>query len=840
MDGLETQLSVLYCATFTVICCIMLRMEEGGLALLAVLAYGAIFGAPMASFVKRDISQEGGGHVAWGVMQASVAVALVAVMALRVWNDRRARAAPTRAGQEALPVRGNEAASQGKRLLSQECGPESVPAPAEDWSHMPVALMGQVLRGLAPPDWRSIRLVCGEWLASSGNNLSCLQPSRFIPSRIVENFPLLQELDLHKCTDEVDMEGLKCLQPLKQLEVLDMGKDPKLVASAIDDTCIEALLELKKLHTLNLSQCVHVTNAGLELLARVSTLTSLSISGCVAVTDTGLAQLSRLAGLRRLEVPWCLKISDAGIQSLSRLAGLEELNLSGCQLISEEGICGLSIFTALRCLNLLYTGVKRASVSDRALAELACLTDLRQLTIGGMQLRGTRVSDAGLKMIASNHRRLTRLSLMWLNVGDEGLLALTDLPELRALVLRGCTRVTAEGARHLAVLPQLQDVNLLSNPWLDVTDDLIGSLRCLTGLQSLLLGDMHDGNLVTDTGIESLAEFRDMTSLSLAFSRWEFAGDALTPLLCLTALSSLDLQGCSSVNDATLRVVGKLASIDCLQLSRCEKVTGRGVRHLAPLSRLESLSLGQCHRVDDEGLEALHDLTRMSALTLSGCLQLTDGGIASLSRLSRLQLLDVSGCERLCGVGLGALGGSPLKVLNLGGCSGLTDEGLAAMAGRLQSRALTRLDMCYCGLVTDAGVAAVGALTSLTGLDLAYCCNVGDPPMRVLCQLPRLTTLKLNACSNLTDAGVAMLTRLERLLTVHLDRCQGITDKGLCSLSKCSTLTSLRLERCTGITDEGVRFLSSLTRLCILQLDMCPKVTEEGLASLSQLVGLSC
>ncbi|CAD7700865.1 unnamed protein product [Ostreobium quekettii] len=826
MDAFQGQLFALHCATCAFIVYTLLSMDQPWLCLLVVLAESVLFALPKASVLQTELQQ------------ASVTVLLVLAVAARAWKEPHRRRARRRAAG-ATPQGTTDSASPASRKNADARASLPV-AEAGNWVQMPKALMGQVLKHLTPLDLRSARLVCWHWSVSLAHAISRLQPSKFLPSIIVKDFPFLHELDLHNCTEDVDAQGLRYIQELQNLEVLDMGQDPMFLASTINDSCIAGLLGLSLLHTLNLTQCVHITDEGVGILVQLSSLTSLSISGCAAVTDAGMAQLSRLRGLRRLEVPWCLKISDAGILSLSHLTALEALNISGCQLVSEAGVCSLSAFTGLKSLNLVYTGVSMASVSDRALGRLCGLTGLLQLSLGCMQLRGTRVSDEGLKTIAKNHRGLTHLTLMWLNVGNEGVMALTSLSRLRVLVLRGCPRVTADGVAHLGGLPQLRDVNLLSNPWLDVTDGVLCDFAPLSGLRSLGLGDMHQANVLSDFGMELLAGFGGLTSLSLAYTMWEFAGDGLAPLLGLTALRSLDMQGCGSLNDATLRVVGRLSSLTSLQLSHCKKVTSRGAAHLTALTDVVILALGGCHRIDDAGLEAISSLTHIRTLVLSELLEITDAGLERLEGMVELQTLDLSGCEGLRGTGFCALGRVPLTSVSLGGCVGLADEGVAAFCRAEASTGLTKLDLCGCNLLTGDGAAALDVLTRLTGLDLSNCVWMGDAPLAVLCNLPRLATFKLSGCSRVTDSGIEMLTRLEGLLTMHLDRCPRITDVGLSNLGKCTSLTSLCLQRCINITDYGISHLTGLTRLCILNLALCPKVTAVGLALLRDLGAVAC
>ena len=104
--------------------------------------------------------------------------------------------------------------------------------------------------------------------------------------------------------------------------------------------------------------------------------------------------------------------------------------------------------------------------------------------------------------------------------GNDGVQAGVALKKLCVLVLRGCTHVNASVTQRIKQMPNLEDLDLMSNPWLDVTDDVIGDFLSLSGLQVLKLGDMHHGNVLNEKGMEMLAELDGLKSFSLAFFNW--------------------------------------------------------------------------------------------------------------------------------------------------------------------------------------------------------------------------------------------------------------------------------------------------------------------------------
>eukprot|EP00873_Tetraselmis_striata_P032876 jgi/Tetstr1/453140/TSEL_040162.t1 len=687
----------------------------------------------------------------------------------------------------------------------EECGP--------GWDNLPDVVVASVMGRLPTAKQGLFRSVCQQWCHSATDSLCALKPAHLNLDGMAARFGRLQSLDLSKVTEQITVERLGTLAScLSSLTNLSLGRHHRMIVSHVTDEGLGALAGLARLQTLNLAQCVHVTDVGLShVAASMLQLVSINISGCVQVTDMGLSQLARLRKLASIEMPWCLKVTDAGLGALGPLAeSLTHLNLSGCQLVTE---------------------------ADATLHALRPLSGLSSLSLSGLQLSTTRVTDAGITAIACSFPGLTSLNLMWLNVTDAGCSALASLQALKHLSLRGCHSITATGVAALGALTGLEHLNLLNLQKFDVTDQSLRSLTPLRNLETLSLGDTHGGNNVTDRGLNALANFRHMRNLSLWWMHWGSGDLGLLAMPAMAGMTSLDLQGCINVRDASLYALAPLQKLASLQLARCTNITDGGLVAVAHLAGLTNLNLNNCYRVTDIGMQSVAQLPALEVLNLEGCCEISDAGVCALAPLTGLQVLNLSGCERVMGTGFAALSGlDQLSSLNLSCCSYLKDAGLAAIT-RFSS--LTKLDLFQCVEITDTGLNALSPLTGLTGLDLAYCPKIGDAGVRALGTLTALTTLKLNSCSALSDIGLASIRPLTRLLTVHLDRCHRITDNGVEHLSGLTGLTSLRLARCHRLSDAGVVSLSRLTRLSTLSLAHCTSITDQGMRALSSLTALA-
>lgn len=219
---------------------------------------------------------------------------------------------------------------------------------------------------------------------------------------------------------------------------------------------------------------------------------------CPGLGDAGLKAIGRQLGLRELVLPQS-RISGAGLAQLGKLERLAVVRLARRD-PGPEGLAALARLPALRELTLSLpapavlidptltplgeiVGLRRLtldipSLDDRAAPQLATLTQLEQLDLGG-----TQISDVGLKALA-------------------GLGALTEL-ELHH------TRVTNRGLANLAGLTRLERLELDHT---DLVDDGVAHLKALTALRVLRL----DKTLITDAALPYLAGMTALEQLNLA------------------------------------------------------------------------------------------------------------------------------------------------------------------------------------------------------------------------------------------------------------------------------------------------------------------------------------
>lgn len=144
---------------------------------------------------------------------------------------------------------------------------------------------------------------------------------------VLERYTALEHLDLSSCsqvTDECLAVVAKHAGPkLRSLKLAKVGGFTEFGLEAIAKGC-------QQLVALDLTKCVHLTDAGVTALAKLPKLSTLNMLGCRLVTDDGLCALAAgCEGLKVLLLKLCIGVSDVGATAVaSSCLQLHTLDLS--------------------------------------------------------------------------------------------------------------------------------------------------------------------------------------------------------------------------------------------------------------------------------------------------------------------------------------------------------------------------------------------------------------------------------------------------------------------------------------------------------------------------------
>jgi hypothetical protein len=161
------------------------------------------------------------------------------------------------------------------------------------------------------------------WRQSGVTSASFAARSTLYPGRVqdadlrsLKELHHLESLDLANCIEVTDA-GLAALSGLVDLKVLDLSRNPAIVSTWFSNANPNAKL----------------TDATLVHVGALPRLTSLVLSGN-AITDAGLARLSGLRNLETLELD-DTPVTDAGLHHLKGLKRLKVLSLIKTKVTTE-------------------------------------------------------------------------------------------------------------------------------------------------------------------------------------------------------------------------------------------------------------------------------------------------------------------------------------------------------------------------------------------------------------------------------------------------------------------------------------------------------------------------
>ena len=423
------------------------------------------------------------------------------------------------------------------------------------------------------------------------------------------------------------------------------------------------------------------------------------------------------------------------------------------------------------------TGLRIGGMTDGAMRQLPQLDCVTRLYLGG----STQLTDNGLKHLA-HMPQLQELEMGgWSSpITDRGLAVLRHLPELRSFHCGWSQGISDIGVANLNACDQLESVNLMGTP----TGD--GAIKAFAGKSKLRR--FKTGKLVTDAGLPLLHEFP-------VFKAWH-GGEIKYSLMSADAEPNhLLLDG-----PFTDKGLSKIAGLDGLfALTFFWHISALTSDGLEPLARLANLGFLGCQNelCNDVAMGHIAAIPRLRMLMGQGTVA-SDDGFETLSRSQTIEYIWGRECPNLGGRGFAAMAGMPaLKGLAVS-CKNVDDTALSALPRFPALRGLMPMD------VTDDGFRHVGRCQQLENLWCMYCRETGD-----------LATTHIAGLSNLKSyyAGATK-----------------ITDHSLEVLGRMSSLEELEFYECAGITNEGLAFLVGLPRLREVTIEGSPSVTRQGMS----------
>ncbi|MFO0903686.1 MAG: protein kinase [Pirellulales bacterium] len=412
----------------------------------------------------------------------------------------------------------------------------------------------------------------------------------------------IHTLQLSTCN--LTPQAFRTLENNTALKVLGIPNN-----SGLTDSALSVLPTLRNLTHLNLAESNSLTDVCFDTLSKMQSLVWLDLRRCEKLTEAGVRKLqaalpkckiesdfSNVAAIdfaaERKAAEWVLKVGgtpyladeqgnpftvvngklpetsftvigvsifnqqsvkDEDLAVLAECRQLQNVTLSGSSEVTDAGVRQLDFKAPLNHLNLDGTQITDASIS--LIVENQSLREsLREIAI-----RGTRVTDEGLRRLAE-HRRLVGLWIGSKGITRQGIqAAVMGNPELN--VLQFSSESPDDALHGLAKHPRLFQLNIAAR---QLDDPAVEIIRSLPNFGSLAIGEMDDDTFNRVAKLSQLKELMIQTG--------NFSSGSLGKLAVLPALSHLEARG-EGIDDACLAALEKWPALKFVILHSMTRVT---------------------------------------------------------------------------------------------------------------------------------------------------------------------------------------------------------------------------------------------------------------------------
>ena len=288
----------------------------------------------------------------------------------------------------------------------------------------------------------------------------------------------------------------------------------------LSDATVAKLVGLKKLKTLSLTNG-SITDAAIKTIAEAfPNLVNLDISSNSRLTDASLREVAKLKQLETLGLLFC-DFSEFGILTLSTLPKLRALDIRANMRIGNSGMDALAMLPALRSLKHRSPVVSDGGIRALTAAERLDNLEIQDFSITGQSGEYIRQMEklTGLiifrcenfdseGVLALKGLKLNRLTLRGLPIDDSAMEVFQELTALKRLYLQELPSISDAGMNNVAVLKDLEILDIWELP---ITDKTMEAIAKLGSLKTLMLRSTN----VTDAGLEVLLAMPELKSVTL-------------------------------------------------------------------------------------------------------------------------------------------------------------------------------------------------------------------------------------------------------------------------------------------------------------------------------------
>ncbi|XVF53063.1 hypothetical protein PTKIN_Ptkin05aG0069400 [Pterospermum kingtungense] len=415
-------------------------------------------------------------------------------------------------------------------------------------------------------------------------------------------FRYLRSLNLTDC-HRINNSAIWSLVGMTSLKEVDLSRCMK-----VSDAGVRHLISISTLEKLWISE-TGVSANGVALLSSLKNLSLLDLGG-LPVTDTALYSLQALTKLQYLDL-WGSKISNKGALVLKRFPKLSFLNLAWTNVTIFPNLSSLECLNMSNCTinSILQSEGDKASLVKLIFAGATFMNEADVFScIEKSFLSLLDVSNSSLNQFyfLAGMKMLEHLNLSSSIMGDDSVELIVCIgANLKNLNLSG-TRVSSAGIGILAGhVPKLGFL-CLSHTAID--DVALSYISLMPSLKVIDLSNTNIKGFIHQPGTEShiystLTALQNLSYLeSLNLEHTLVRDQDLYPLSNCKELSHLSLK-CASLTDATLHHLSSLPKLTNLRV--CEAVlTNSGLDAFTPPATLRVLDLMGCWLLTEDAVSS--------------------------------------------------------------------------------------------------------------------------------------------------------------------------------------------------------------------------------------------
>ncbi|KAI7990075.1 Internalin I [Camellia lanceoleosa] len=395
--------------------------------------------------------------------------------------------------------------------------------------------------------------------------------------------------DCHKITNA----AIWPITGMANLKEIDISR-----CSKVTDAGIRHLLSVSTLEKLHISE-TGATAEGISLLCSLTNLSVLDLGG-LPVSDWALSPLQVLTKLQYLDL-WGSKISNEGAAMLKVFPMLSFLNLAWTKVTELPNLSSLTCLNMSNCnIHSIFEGHGNKVPISKLILSGATYADVSEafLYVETSSLSFLDVSNSSLGRFCflSHMNALEHLDLSSSLIDDNSVELIACIGSNLRILNLDRTRVTSAGVGILAGnVPNLQNISLSST---QIDDLAISYISMIPSLKVINLSNTNVKGLIHQVGnepdwIPSLTALQNLIYLERLDLEETRVGDAaLPPLSGLQNLSYLSLKS-YFLTDVSLYLLSSIPNLTNLSLQNAV-LTNTGLYSFNPPAMLKTLDLRGC------------------------------------------------------------------------------------------------------------------------------------------------------------------------------------------------------------------------------------------------------